>query len=134
MNEAYCNIAEIIDTLESYVRNPEKGLPEELFFFVSRITPLINVDLLIKNKQNYTLLTWRDNSHYSPGWHLPGGIIRYKETITDRVKMVARNELGAEVEFNPVPMTINEIINNRQKSRGHAISLLYHCSHNTLFD
>ena len=73
-------LREIIDILESSIPNPSKGLPEEVFLFVSRITPLINVDLLIKNEQNHTLLTWRNDSYYL-GWHIPGGIIRYKETI-----------------------------------------------------
>lgn len=50
-------LTKIIDILESSIQNPSKGLPEELFLFVSRITPLVNVDLLIKNEQNHTLLT-----------------------------------------------------------------------------
>ena len=35
--------------LEKYIRNPKKGLPQNFFLFLSRVTPLINVDLLIKN-------------------------------------------------------------------------------------
>lgn len=120
-------LTKIIETLEFYVPNPSKGLPEELFLFISRITPLINVDLLIKNEQNHTLLTWRDCGYYPPGWHVPGGIIRYKETIAERISAVAKNELGAEVEFNPVPLAINDMINSTRKNRGHFISLLYQC-------
>jgi colanic acid biosynthesis protein WcaH len=128
MLEKCGNIVKLIEMLEACIQHPEKGLPEELFLFVSRITPLINVDLLIKNEQNHTLLTWRDDGHYPPGWHVPGGIVRYKETVTTRVKMVAINELGAEVKFNSVPMAINEIISGARKSRGHSVSLLYHCN------
>lgn len=122
------SIDKIIDMLESYIQNPKRGLPEQLFLFVSRITPLVNVDLLIKNEQHQTLLTWRDDGYYPPGWHVPGGIIRYKEPIVERVKIVAKDELGVEVEFIRNPIAINEIINNAQKNRGHAISLLYQCS------
>ena len=122
------DLKKIIDILESSIQNPSEGLPEELFLFLSRITPLINVDLLIKNKHNHTLLTWRDDGYGPPGWHLPGGIIRYKETIHKRVKAVANNELGAEVGFNLAPVAINEIIHNTRKIRGHFISLLYECS------
>lgn len=120
-------LRKIIDILESSVQNPSKGLPEELFLFVTRITPIINVDLLIKNEQNHTLLTWRDDGYCPPGWHVPGGIVRYKETIAERVKAVAKNELGTEVEFNPAPLAINEVIHNTRKNRGHFISLLYQC-------
>ena len=128
MLEKCGNIVKLIDMLEACIQHPEKGLPEELFLFVSRITPLINVDLLIKNEQNHTLLTWRDDGHYPPGWHVPGGIIRYKETIAERVKAVAKNELGVEVEFNPVPLAMNEKIHSTRKIRGHFSSLLYECT------
>lgn len=120
-------LSKIIKKLESSVKNPSKGLPKELFLFVSRITPLINVDLLIKNEQNQTLLTWRDDGYWPPGWHVPGGIIRYKEKIAERIKAVAKNELGAEVEFNPAPLAINECIIKTRETRGHFISLLYQC-------
>ncbi len=121
------DLEEIIEVLESAVPNPSIGLPEELFLFITRITPIINVDLLIKDEQNQTLLTWRDDGYYPPGWHVPGGIIRYKETISERVKAVAKNELGAEVEFEYAPLAVNEVIHKSRKNRGHFISLLYQC-------
>lgn len=133
----------IIDQLESLIKDPSKGLPEEVFLFVSRITPLINVDLLIKNEQNHTVLTWRDDGYYPPSWHIPGGIIRYKETISDRINAVAASELGAKVKFKEDPLAINEIIHHdsynyvvnvckiplpSRRNRGHGISLLYACT------
>ena len=121
-------INNIIDSLESLIKNPSKGLPEEIFLFVSRIIPIINVDLLIKNKENQTLLTWRDDVYYGPGWHIPGGIIRYKETIADRIKAVAKNELGARVKFKKKPLAIKEVIHPKRRARGHFISLLYECT------
>ncbi len=116
-----------ISNLESLIHNPRKGLPEEVFLFVSRITPLVNVDLLIKNAANETLLTWRDEGDYSPGWHIPGGIIRFKETIAGRIAAVARQELGTDVECDPAPTAIHEIIHSERKDRGHFISLLFRC-------
>lgn len=49
-----------IDALETLIGNPSEGLTEDIFLFVSRVTPLLNVDLLIKNESNRTLLTWSD--------------------------------------------------------------------------
>ena len=121
------NLRKAIDVLESSIQDPSKGLPEEVFLFISRITPLINVDLLIKNDENQTLLTWRDDVYCDPGWHIPGGIIRHKETFADRIKAVAKNELGAEVEFNPIPLAMNEVIIKKRRNRSHFISLLYSC-------
>ena len=116
-----------IDSLESIIKNPSEGLPEDIFLFASRITPLINVDLLIKNEQNQTLLTWRDDGYWSPGWHIPGGIIRYKETIADRLNAVAASELGAKITFNKEPLVVNEYIHPSREARSHFISLLYQC-------
>jgi hypothetical protein len=51
------NLINLIDNLEASIPDPLTGLPEDLFLFVSRITPIINVDLLIKNESDHTLLT-----------------------------------------------------------------------------
>jgi colanic acid biosynthesis protein WcaH len=122
------SIKKIIDSLEFSIRDPSEGLSEDVFLLVSRITPLINVDLLIKNEQNYILLTWRDDGYYPPSWHVPGGIIRYKETISARINAVAASELGAAVRFKKGPLAINEVIHPSRKNRGHFISLLYECT------
>lgn len=121
------DIKKAVDTMESLIENPSNGLPDDVFKLISRITPLINVDLLIKNEQNQTLLTWRDDGYYKPGWHVPGGIIRYKEAIADRIRAVAKIELGTEVEFKAEPLALNERIHPSRKERGHFISLLYQC-------
>ena len=115
-----------IASIESAILDPHAGLPEEVFLFLSRITPLINVDLLIKDDGGRTLLTWRDDEFFGPGWHVPGGIIRYKEMASDRIRACAQEELGAGVAFEAVPLLVSETI-REQKSRGHFISLLYEC-------
>lgn len=121
------NNEKIINLLESLIRNASEGLPEDIFLFVSRIIPMVNVDLLIKNEKNHTLLTWRNDIYHGPGWHVPGGIIRYKETISDRIKAVAASELGVKIRFRENPLAINETIHPARKNRGHFISLLYGC-------
>ena len=127
-------IKKTINSLESYIKNPSEGLPEDIFLFVSRITLIINVDLLIKNEQNHTLLTWRDDGYWPPSWHVPGGIIRYKETVADRLKAVAAKELGAKITFKKEPLVVNEFIHPSRRDRGHFISLLYECKLISLLD
>jgi ADP-ribose pyrophosphatase YjhB (NUDIX family) len=119
-------LQQAIKSLDELVPNPQNGLPEELFLFISRMTPLINVDLLIKDKQGRTLLTWRDDIFYGAAWHIPGGIIRYKEHAADRMQKCAAEEIGCPVEFEPVPLTIIETVADR-RDRGHFISMLYRC-------
>ena len=54
------NIHKVIEFLDKQISNLSLGLPEEIFLFVSRTTPLVNVDLLIKDENGRTLLSWRD--------------------------------------------------------------------------
>lgn len=103
------------------------GLPRRLFLKVSALTPLVNVDLLIRNSKGETLLTWRDDGHWAPGWHVPGGILRAKETLLARLKKTAREELGAGLKGRPGFVTFNELIHPRRAERGHFISFLYRC-------
>src|SRR5436190_14846458 len=108
MNRVNAAIQRAIETIETSLGEPRDGLPEDVFHFVSRLTPLVNVDLLIKDEGSRTLLTWRDDEFYGPGWHVPGGIIRFKEPAVDRVRACAREELGAVVEPEPSPVFVME--------------------------
>ncbi|OQS11549.1 NUDIX hydrolase [Chromobacterium violaceum] len=116
-----------IETLREAVGSARNGLPEEVFLFVSSLTPMVNVDLLIRDDQGRTLLTWRHDRFYGPGWHIPGGIIRFKESSAERIAAVAAKELGAEVGFDPRPLCQHEIVNHSRDVRGHFISLLHAC-------
>ena len=127
------NIKDAIEILDQQVANPSAGLPDELFFYISRVTPMVNVDLLIKDELGRTLLSWRDDQYSGKGWHLPGGIVRFKESLETRVKKVAETEIGALVDFDSNPIAINQIIHNKSKNRGHFISILYKCSLSTAY-
>ncbi|HMV62248.1 MAG TPA: NUDIX domain-containing protein [Rhodocyclaceae bacterium] len=110
---------------------PRDGLPEDLFLFVSSLTPLVNVDLLIRDDAGRMLLGWRHDAFYGPGWHVPGGIIRFREDAATRIAAVAARELGARVRFEPEPLCIHEIVNDVREERGHFISMLYACTLDT---
>jgi len=116
-----------LKSIKEIISDPRDGLPEELFYFASSITPMLNVDLLIKNKKKQTLLIWRDDKYYGPGWHIPGGIIRFKETFSSRVHKVAKSELGMAVKHSKDPLTIKELFAKNRDIRGHFITFLYEC-------
>ena len=118
----------VADHLAARAAEGRRDMREDLFHLVSRLTPIVNVDLLIKDEQNRTLLTWRDDEFYGAGWHVPGGIIRFRETAAERVYAVARGELGTEVAFEPNPVWVVETIDRTREVRGHFISLLYRCT------
>lgn len=123
----FMNIADAIAVLTEQVPNPSEGLPDELFYYVSRITPLVNVDLLIKDENGRTLLSWRDDQYCGKGWHVPGGIVRFKETLETRVKKVAETEIGVNISFDTIPVAVNQFIYPDRDIRSHFISILYKC-------
>jgi colanic acid biosynthesis protein WcaH len=113
---------ESIAYLESQLKE-DHDLPEELWLFFSRWTPIVNVDLIIRNELNQHLLTWRNDSFYGGGWHFPGGVIRYRENWVDRILNVAEDELGIKcLHFNPTPLSVHQMFIH-QKNRGHFISI-----------
>ena len=119
-------IQEAIKYLEGQIVDPRVGLPSEIFYFITRLTPMVNVDLLIKDEDRRSLLSWRDDEFSGSGWHIPGGIVRYKEKMENRLNEVAKQEIGINVQFYPEPLVLNQAF-VPHKTRGHFISFLYKC-------
>ena len=117
-------IKDLLTKLDAQIPSAKSGLPLDIFYFVSRLTPLVNVDLLVKNERKQALLVWREDQYYR-GWHVAGGIIRFKEKIEDRIRAVAKNEFGATVEFEPQSIAMHEKFAPDRDIRGHFLSLLY---------
>lgn len=114
--------------------DPEQGLGTDLFLLVSSLTPIINVDLFITDDKRRLLLSWRDDRYCGTGWHIPGGCLRFKEKLEDRIQLTAKTEIGCEVEFSSVPIAVSENIANdyltvveNHNVRAHFISMLYKC-------
>jgi ADP-ribose pyrophosphatase YjhB (NUDIX family) len=126
LNDAQ-KIADAVEVINQCLPDSKFGLPDEIFYLVSRLTPMINVDLLIVNERNEKLMTWREDQFYGPGWHIPGGIIRFKELTETRISKVAELELGATVSWEPRPIVVREIMNPKRDIRGHFISMVYKC-------
>lgn len=127
-------IKELKSEMQSEGIIPETGLGNELFLFSSTLAPVINVDLLIINDKKQILLSWRNDPHCGIGWHIPGGCIRFKETIEERIQKTAKVEVGYEVEYSKEPVKIFEIFTKQnreniidQRERAHFITLVYKC-------
>lgn len=127
------SVDEAIAVLRRAIADPRIGLPREIFLFASGITPMVNVDLLIKDESGRTLLAWRDDELAGAGWHVPGGIVRFKERLHERVSEVARGEIGRALEFRKTPLAVNEVICDHD-ARGHFISFLYECAAPAAFE
>ncbi len=121
-------LSDAIRYIEQCMPSPDKGLSEEVFLFASRLTPLVNVDLLIRNEEGHVLLTWRDDEIFGSGWHIPGGCVRLGERFADRIKAVAAIELGVSVSFEPIPVGLFETIDPERMNRQHHVSILFDCT------
>lgn len=109
------------------------GLGDDLFLFASTLMPVINVDLLVLDRQDNILLSWRDDAHCGRGWHIPGGCIRFRETVRERVEKTALQELGCKVQFDPDVLHVFEIFSSEPRGiqnaqeRAHFITLVIPC-------
>ncbi len=120
-------IKKMLAEIAAYVGDPTKGLPEEVFLFVSSLTPLVNVDLLIRDPQKGILLAWRNDPYHGMGWHVPGGIIRMKETLDTRIQKTAELELGTRVSHSEKPLEIVPLIEKHLEVRSHFFTFVYDC-------
>lgn len=126
-------IAEIANTLREMRIDAHDGLPEELFLMISGVMPIPNVDLMITNSNGQILLSWRDDIYYGKGWHIPGGCIRFGETMMERIQKTALEEIGTHVVVREEPIIVKDVICRERKDmkypneRGHNVTILYSC-------
>lgn len=73
--------------------------PEEFDQIYSRVTRL-TVEVVIRSDQGI-LLVKRDIEPCRGQWHLPGGTVRFGESLIAAVRRVAMAEVGVTVEVGP---------------------------------
>ena len=117
----------MLGLLEQQIENPSLRLPEEMFLFNTKIAPMINGDLFIRNDQTHTLLTWREDGIGLPEWHTSRESVRFKERMADPIAAVVGTEVGAPVTFKHKPLATNEVMQPSRKVQGCLISLLFDC-------
>lgn len=109
------------------------GLPEELFWMISSLSPIVNVDLLVVNDAGQLLLAWRDDVFHPKCWHIPGGCIRFGETMLQSVHKTAIREIGCDVVAEREPIAVRDAIRppvdnwDYPNERRHFVSLLFKC-------
>lgn len=71
-------------------------LSDETFKSVIQHTPLISIDLIVRNEQGEVLLGKRVNAPAKGYWFVPGGRVRKNETLDDAFVRLVKEELGIE--------------------------------------
>jgi len=60
-------------------------------------TPLVSIDLVVKNSQSQFLLGWRKNRPAKNFWFVPGGRIHKNERLDDAFLRLTESELGQRI-------------------------------------
>jgi len=71
-------------------------LPNETFKSIIQHTPLISIDLIVRNEAGEVLLGKRVNAPATGYWFLPGGRMRKFETLDDAFVGLVHEELVVE--------------------------------------
>ncbi|RKG33162.1 GDP-mannose mannosyl hydrolase [Acinetobacter guerrae] len=71
-------------------------LSDQLFKTVITSTPLISIDLIVRNNQNQVLLGKRLNAPAKNFWFVPGGRIQKNETLDGAFSRLLKDELGIQ--------------------------------------
>ena len=74
-------------------------LEKDVFLDIIDKTPLVSIDLIIKDSNNKALLGYRNNHPARGFWFVPGGRIRKNETLSQAMKRIALNEIDLEISI-----------------------------------
>lgn len=84
------------------------------FIMTLASTPVTSIELIIKNKKQELLLTYRNDCDFK-GWHFPGSLFRRFESFKEACERIAKEELG--VKIDNIYKGIG--INNLNSPKGH---------------
>lgn len=101
-------------------------LSDEDYDFIYSQSPRVCVDMVIKSANGEILLTKRSIEPYRNYWHLPGGRIRFRETVQDAIKRIIKGELGIDFNGTIKQLGFCEFLEEEQKGQPrHSISLVH---------
>lgn len=101
-------------------------LTEKDYDFIYSKAPRICVDLVIKTYSGVHLIM-RDIQPYKGKYHLPGGRVRFRESISKAISRISKNEIGIDVKVKCV-LGFMEFTRETQKGqKRHSISIAFLC-------
>lgn len=72
-----------------------KQIPRDIFKLVVEYTPLVSIDLIVRNAGDEMLLGLRRNRPARDCWFVPGGRIAKNEPLADAFIRITEDELGS---------------------------------------
>jgi colanic acid biosynthesis protein WcaH len=79
---------------------PQRLLSASNFAEVVRLTPLISIDLILRNSNGHALLGLRKNEPARGFYFVPGGRILKDERIADAFRRILLNETGVRADIS----------------------------------
>jgi colanic acid biosynthesis protein WcaH len=73
-------------------------LPPDVLIEVIHYTPLVSIDLVVRDQEERVLVGWRSNRPAQNCWFVPGGRICKDERIAEAFRRISKNELGLTLE------------------------------------
>ena len=67
------------------------------FLRIVEATPLVSIDLILRNERGEVLLGRRTNKPAQGLWFVPGGRIRKNERVAEALRRISTRELGLEI-------------------------------------
>jgi colanic acid biosynthesis protein WcaH len=103
-----------------------KFLDKQQFLEVVKLTPLVSIDLVVKNSMGEVLLGLRMNEPARDTWFVPGGRICKDERIEQAFNRISRSELGIPLNIGDAhPMGVFEHLYDRNFAQEPEITTHY---------
>ena len=74
-------------------------LNKDEFAQVVRNTPLVSIDVIIRNPDQCVLIGLRTNEPAKGKWFVPGGVVRKYERLADAFARIVKAEIGLEASI-----------------------------------
>lgn len=96
--------------------------PFEVWSQLQTILPAPAVEIILTNSNKAFLLTYRKDNYWDD-WHIPGGFMVAKETVSQACKRIAKRELGISVRLEK----IENIFTWKNHPYANAMSIICFC-------
>ncbi len=109
--------------MKKMILQPKGELSHAQWERARMLMPVVACEIVIFNSKKEILLTWRKDEYYK-GWHNPGGLLRMRESLENRIQVVLHTELGVRLKS----FKFLDFYNYTDDPRGHTVGLIFLCS------
>jgi ADP-ribose pyrophosphatase YjhB (NUDIX family) len=102
----------------------DQWLSEKDYNFIYSNSPRICVDLVLKAGKT-VFLTRRDIQPYKGKYHLPGGKVNFRESISNAIHRIAKREIGVDIKIKHLLGFMEFPREVQSGNKRHSISLAF---------